>query len=220
LAPGWPCSSDDSQALHHLERGLTSCISAALPFRLYAAADGLLPHNTTIDAASGDGLASLRGSRASLVSDQSALRGASSEADKAELLTNRVRTLFGALQESAEDLSSDDGRQFIKRSGASSPRNQSAPAAEFGPDGHIAVTGNAIAWADALERDNGGNLSRAMYQAQAGSAEELWHVAQLVAMRNDWLKAGRPGGYDAWVAAESRRMICSFPSPSKSQAAA
>lgn len=100
---------------------------------------------------------------------------------------DQFRTIHAALEERAKNISAGQNGQQLISQNAGTEAVSAVPTVRFTGDGRISLAVDSGKWWESLLVQNADNHALALSQAEQQSAEELWHVAQLVAMRNDWL---------------------------------
>ena len=183
------------------------CIAVSHTSRLYVTEGGVVTHNTTVDGEGAGVLNAGDGNFRRAISD-GLPPGEVSGLDRSEW-TGRARGLLAEFAQGAEALSaSHDGPQRMHSPDATAQQRTSV-AVEYSGDGSLTVTGlSGAVWDNLLAEDNG-NPAPAMSRLKAVIAEETWHLAQLAAMRQDWLAlpAATRGSFVSHVEQASESML-------------
>jgi hypothetical protein len=181
------------------------CIAVSHPSRLYVTENGIVTHNTTVDG-EGEGVfnASNGSTRQRITTGTTRATETPMERDAA---ASDARGLLGALETLAASLP----QVRVSRSSASS-RSSGNPRIDVGFSGSGEITLNSVefgAWWERQLAANGDSAGQTLAHSAAVVAEERWHLAQLVAMRNDWLSLSPSsrGSFVEYVAARSRELM-------------
>lgn len=161
------------------------CIAVSHPSRLYVTEGGVITHNTTVDGAGGGVLYAPDGSVRQRITDGLA-PGEAGVIDRQEA-DSAARSLLGSFAQRAEELSAEhDGAVWGAAPGGSAAVQPRVSVA-YSSDSSLRVSGlSGNVWQNLIVENNG-NLKAALEQLDAMLEEEAWHLAQLAAMRQDWL---------------------------------